>query len=1213
MATRAGLLGYILPERLSSLDAFPPPARLAWSDAQQTVLYLPLREGAPQAEALRDALRKRAASLLFLRRLRHVSYTDEATGESLHVRRQQQRSEPESLQAGQSSTPDGVDRWSVTVEELEYRQDGGLQQQQAQRRKHLRCAAELSVPPMFTSSASGPTTEIVIALPLAEADGSFKDSEDSSEHAEDICQVFCFLPVRNVGLRFALHAEFDLVTNRDDVHDSAWNRWLRDSAARLFVAAVAAQPPVVCAPALAFLPATLRVTEPFWQLFVDGAIRELRVSPLPVIRSESGELCPLSSLLRRPGCVSERLISNQELKSITDGKQFATGGGKDGAEDASLAALGLPDFGLQELVGCVHAWPTVFAPSWQVELYGALFELLKQAGTGEAGGLEAASRVVRSLRIFPLTADPCASVACESGPIFTSLQSRDETALDALGYSLRLLDQPIVDLLQETGAHQARMLLEVLGIRKVTPADLVNLVIREHEELMVGMKPSQDLTMDRLRAQLNLLQRNADQLPPDARPVLLVPVGGREQELRLLPLQDAQLSTVLGGLCHVQAEEPTLNVVELFGPLLRIEDEVNVEELLERLRIEQFLRERLGLKLVEGTVKTAATTVTERQLSAFLAAATEPQLFEYVRREFLRCLDFGAKLQIELESERVNIGRSFLASCFGYQSAFGATGLPCINLQLPTEHKAGTAALNFLEEYLGVAVAVTVLTVLYALRTLSNMELLDMEDGHIRSNGTGPLEPIYVRQLPLLSWLGNHLMTTDAQHDKYFLRDLLFFLPLAGASGGIRSVTVSSACWYEGEQAKWLSDVLDLSNLAEVYASARYLFTDVLKVRCTFSIDELCMALDTLSEVVMDGEIKGQQLTTSEQDCMADYFEHGLQGLAGRPSMESEMWRSMLDTFPLSGGRTKADIKAFVLGLLLRRNVANLLAVCTYAYEQLALSLGDDASAVDADFFDMRRILVPVAHPARGAFSTSGGEEVSFCRFSTSEDVYWFASTADEAELAAACGLHALSPHYPNALRRFFVDLLHAPARPNPSTSRLLEAIHTLAASPPTESTARVVAECERVCPHTSNHAARPVLSDLVLSHHCLPTQQPPDRRVRAQLLSRRDLSGLEEAGSMSTGCPRHGPGCHHPACHALGSLFGSREPGGSAGGGGGVTLSDLGLTASTPRECVERARQSIAQALSLGRRHGQQDFHRAVECDHAHAEAPTNESAAAD
>ena len=98
----------------------------------------------------------------------------------------------------------------------------------------------------------------------------------------------------------------------------------------------------------------------------------------------------------------------------------------------------------------------------------------------------------------------------------------------------------------------------------------------------------------------------------------------------------------------------------------------------------------------------------------------------------------------------------------------------------------------------------------------------------------------------------------------------------------------------------------------------------------------------------------------------------------------------------------------------------------------------------------------------------------------------------------------------------------------------------------------------------------------------------------------------------MSTGCPRHGPGCHHPACHALGSLFGSREPGGSAGGGG-VTLSDLGLTASTPRECVERARQSIAQALSLGRRHGQQDFHRAVECDHAHAEAPTNESAAAD
>ena len=92
-------------------------------------------------------------------------------------------------------------------------------------------------------------------------------------------------------------------------------------------------------------------------------------------------------------------------------------------------------------------------------------------------------------------------------------------------------------------------------------------------------------------------------------------------------------------------------------------------------------------------------------------------------------------------------------------------------------------------------------------------------------------------------------------------------------------------------------------------------------------------------------------------------------------------------------------------------------------------------------------------------------------RFSTSEDVYWFAATADSAELAAACGLHALAPHYPNALRRFFVTLLHVPERPNPSTSRLLEAIHTLAASPPTESTARVVAECQRVCSRRSNRA----------------------------------------------------------------------------------------------------------------------------------------------
>ena len=47
--------------------------------------------------------------------------------------------------------------------------------------------------------------------------------------------VFAFLPVRNSGLRFALHADFDVVAGRDDlVADSSRNEWLQSEAAGNF-------------------------------------------------------------------------------------------------------------------------------------------------------------------------------------------------------------------------------------------------------------------------------------------------------------------------------------------------------------------------------------------------------------------------------------------------------------------------------------------------------------------------------------------------------------------------------------------------------------------------------------------------------------------------------------------------------------------------------------------------------------------------------------------------------------------------------------------------------------------------------------------------------------------------------------------------------------------------------------------------------------------
>ena len=50
--------------------------------------------------------------------------------------------------------------------------------------------------------------------------------------------VFAFLPLRSYGFRFIIQADFDVPSSREDVDkDSAWNQWLRQEIANLFVQA----------------------------------------------------------------------------------------------------------------------------------------------------------------------------------------------------------------------------------------------------------------------------------------------------------------------------------------------------------------------------------------------------------------------------------------------------------------------------------------------------------------------------------------------------------------------------------------------------------------------------------------------------------------------------------------------------------------------------------------------------------------------------------------------------------------------------------------------------------------------------------------------------------------------------------------------------------------------------------------------------------------
>ena len=1196
-----GLLGYILPERIdeSALAALPEAARRAWRDDKKTVVYLPLRAEAPDVRAMRSALRQRASSLFFLRRLRKLKWVDSATRDVLHFSRVHLEAvspaaptpapttEAAATTAVVAATaaaadPEGAEAWQVSVEELRCVQhEGGVQTTSSWR--FLRCAATLRVPTRLRAEAPADTTEVVLVLPLrgggatgdAPCDGAVEGRPTEEVAAVAFAsQVHCFLPIRDVGLRFALHADFSLTSSRDDVHDCAWNRWLRDAVPPLLVAAVAAQPTgsagsssgaasMAPSPALAFLPpGGARLAEPFWQPLADGAVRELRSSRLPVLCSESGELCALGALRLRPPCVSRELVSNETLRQCLGGVQFASAGGADSeagsADEEMLRAMGVRAFGLADLAACVHALgATRVGPPpthWLTELYASLHELCKSHG----GGLQEASRLVRSLPILPLKAatsrtagEPRRSLAAAvDGPVFTTLPAvawASAAELEKTLPQLRLLSVEMVEQLT-TAEAGARRLMQALDVRAATPTDLLDHALREHESAAVcGVPPtsSDQVRKQRLLDQLRLVRRLHEaggELTEGQQLLLMVPTWhGAGIHVGIRAAADVTLERAFGGLVTAWDEEadddhPRLVFCDADGDL----SERDV--MLEALRDERFLVEVLGARVHPGLNEGNAEFVFEEDdteageafLAGLLDAAADTRLRSYVqsRIEPLR------SLLAEVPVLRRNDGKGaspaedyqLLQDCF-LAPAFAPfnSELPCINPPLPLEPGARIAVLDALR-MIGVHVELTVDSCLAA--------LLSLEQEHSeRGEYVGDRRDIR-RQLPLLNWLATHLQLASGEERTAAIkaireslgdcsemstrlcprRSRLFGKPIPppalwadmhGDGDCVVTCCAKSARWLEGTEAAKVALVLAVPNIALGYRSASALFApDALDVVRSFTDEELCEALDALSDALMDTDLPKN--------------DFGIQSHA-------------------------------ISSLAITGPVEELHAVATYIYTCLADKGSDVLRSLDADFYDKRRIFVPAADTDGSLMHAAADQRP---RFSTSEDVYWFAASRDEQLLAAACGLHALGPHYPTALKSFFAAL-NVPARPEPSTSRLLEAMYALAGSPQSESTASVVAEC-------------------------------------ARRLAERDLDGVDGEGGgaayeRSDICPRHGPGCTHPACRALGQLYRARSGGaggsGCGGGGGGGTDQELlrqtGAISTDAAQAQMSAQQTIQRALA--------------------------------
>lgn len=113
------------------------------------------------------------------------------------------------------------------------------------------------------------TSSVVLAFPV--------DSKGTAS-PESSSQVFAFLPIRQVGFKFSIQADFILNSSREDIlTDREWNKLLRNAIAVAFKTAIATfkKTDELAFSFLKFLPADGEISDPFFRSLSDGIIGQL--------------------------------------------------------------------------------------------------------------------------------------------------------------------------------------------------------------------------------------------------------------------------------------------------------------------------------------------------------------------------------------------------------------------------------------------------------------------------------------------------------------------------------------------------------------------------------------------------------------------------------------------------------------------------------------------------------------------------------------------------------------------------------------------------------------------------------------------------------------------------------------------------------------------------------------------------------------------------
>ncbi|KAK3281334.1 hypothetical protein CYMTET_10869 [Cymbomonas tetramitiformis] len=240
---------------------------------------------------------------------------------------------------------------------------------QVQRFKVLWCSIGAAGDSLGESSADFPQhladvemeSELALAFPMSRAASCEGDREREPEGE----MLYAYLPVCRVGLPFIVHADFDLVSSRQQLHlGSGRNARLRDAVPAAFLSAVRCDAELRRR-AAEFVPSLTSITDPFWRPVAARIAEGLRSEQC--VLSETGRWCTPLEVLGRPERVPEALLTSQALLEAC-GMEFAACS----VREAEL--LGCTTFTMHHMLTWLHTPQTIrqvatWPRSWAMALY----------------------------------------------------------------------------------------------------------------------------------------------------------------------------------------------------------------------------------------------------------------------------------------------------------------------------------------------------------------------------------------------------------------------------------------------------------------------------------------------------------------------------------------------------------------------------------------------------------------------------------------------------------------------------------------------------------------------------------------------------------------------------------------------------------------------------------------------------------------------------